>query len=127
MNRLELELAQAIGPISTAGATKLAILSGVGEELLFRGVLQPWLGPVAATALFAAAHLGPGARFWMWACWAGAAGIAFASMTIHTGNLLAAIVAHVTVNYLGLIWLAARTTTAHPGAESSGERPLPRG
>lgn len=119
LDHLEIELARAIGPLSAATASKLAIASGVAEELLFRGVLQPAVGAVAATLLFAAAHLGPGARYGIWALWAGVAGAAFAIATEHTGNLLAAIVAHVTVNYMGLNWLAARAETLESGAADS--------
>ncbi|MBK9386649.1 MAG: CPBP family intramembrane metalloprotease [Planctomycetes bacterium] len=126
MNRLELELAEAIGPLSAATASKLAIASGVAEELLFRGVLQPALGPTAATLLFAAAHLGPSARFGAWALWAGVAGAAFAFATAHTENLLAAIVAHVTVNYMGLSWLAARGELRTPGSPDSRGKSAPR-
>ena len=128
MNRLELELAEAIGPLSAATASKLAIASGVAEELLFRGVLQPALGATAATVLFAAAHLGPSARFGAGALWAGVAGAAFAIATAHTGNLLAAIVAHVTVNYMGLSWLAARgELRAASSADSREKSALRRG
>lgn len=34
----------------------LSLCAGWGEELLFRGALQPWIGFVAASALFALAH-----------------------------------------------------------------------
>lgn len=41
----------------------LALSAGVVEELFFRGFLQPRVGILASTALFAAAHLGYGQPF----------------------------------------------------------------
>jgi len=42
--------------IGTAGAIVIAVAAGIGEELVFRGVLQPRLGIVLPTLLFTAAH-----------------------------------------------------------------------
>lgn len=105
---VEAEIGRWLGPISTAVATRLAILSGLGEELVFRGLLQPELGLALTSMLFGLAHLGPDPRFLAWTAWATVAGGLFGWMAEHTGSLLAPIVAHVTVNYLGLLWIGAR-------------------
>lgn len=125
LHRLELDFARAFGPVTPPVASKLAILSGVAEELFFRGVLLPWLGIVGSTALFAAAHIGPGLRYWIWTCWSAVAGGAFAWMTVHSGNLTAAIVAHVAVNYLGLIWLGDRHVGRDRNSSDSPARAKP--
>jgi membrane protease YdiL (CAAX protease family) len=36
----------------------VGLLAGVGEELLFRAALQPWLGIIAASLLFGLTHSG---------------------------------------------------------------------
>src|SRR5687767_13912283 len=42
--RLHRELSPIARSINTTGIVVLAILSALGEELLFRGLLQPWIG-----------------------------------------------------------------------------------
>jgi len=44
-----------LGP---AGIVAISVAAGLGEELLFRGVLQPEIGLVGASAAFGLAHLG---------------------------------------------------------------------
>ncbi len=46
-----------IGMSPLVGALLLSLAAGVGEELVFRGALQPRLGVVATSVLFAAAHV----------------------------------------------------------------------
>lgn len=79
-----------------------ALLSGVGEELLFRGVLQPALGLWIAAAVFGVLHVGPNRRFVPWTLMAFGAGILFGALFAFTGSLLAPMLAHVLVNYLNL-------------------------
>ena len=55
-------LAEAIGPLRPGQAWVLALASGIGEEALFRGALQPVVGLWLATLLFALAHFVPGAK-----------------------------------------------------------------
>ena len=56
-------VAEALEPLSgirftLANCIVAGLLAGVGEELLFRAALQPWLGIWVASALFALAHAG---------------------------------------------------------------------
>jgi len=44
------------GLVTPAGALSLGITAGVGEELLFRGAVQPRFGLVLTSAIFALAH-----------------------------------------------------------------------
>jgi hypothetical protein len=79
--------------LRTGDIVAIALLSGVSEELLFRGVLLPEIGIVASSALFGALHaLTP-----LYALWAGLTGAGFALLTIH-GSLTTAIVAHAVYN-----------------------------
>ena len=88
--------------------TSCALLSGFAEELFFRGAVQGTWGVWVATALFAALHTGRERGLWVWTVFAAVAGLAFGGLTILTGNLLAAIVAHCIVNAVSLTRLARR-------------------
>ena len=95
---LAVAMRETFGPVGWRGAFLLGLSSGVAEELLFRGALQPLLGPVVATILFALAH-GIG---W-WSLFAGLAGAGLAALTIASeGNLWPAILAHVCLNTVNL-------------------------
>jgi membrane protease YdiL (CAAX protease family) len=43
--------------VSVGGALLLGLSAGISEELLFRGAIQPRLGLLLATVLFAVGHL----------------------------------------------------------------------
>jgi membrane protease YdiL (CAAX protease family) len=80
----------------------LALASGVAEEAFFRGALQPRVGLVAASLIFAAAHFVPRRELLPWAGFALAAGLLLGGLFVVTGNLLAPIVAHVGINAVNL-------------------------
>lgn len=88
--------------------TQIAIIAGLsslGEELLFRGLLQPWLGVVPAALLFGLAHQMRGPSRWVWVAWATVAGGAFGAIFAATGSLLGPLLAHALVNALNLAYL----------------------
>lgn len=99
---LEERVAELLGPIEPAEAVGLAFLSGVAEEVFFRGAVQEAWGWLVAAALFALLHTGPGRALRLWTVFAAVAGLALGAVTLATGNLLAAIVAHFVVNAVGL-------------------------
>ncbi len=67
--------------------------TGVGEELLFRGVLQAEFGLASASIIYGAMHTrGPGPL--AAGAWAGLMGAALGWLTLATGGLLAPFVAH---------------------------------
>ena len=115
---LEETVAKLLGPIERAEAIGLAFLSGIAEEIFFRGAVQEAWGWVVAAALFAVLHTGPGRAMRSWTAFAALAGLALGAVTLATGNLLAAIVAHFVVNAVGLTRvarLAASTGTGNSG------------
>ncbi len=91
-----------LGALSPKDILVLALASSVGEELLFRGALLPWIGLLPSTAIFALLHIGPGLRFLPWTVSAFAMGLAFGGLYLWLGDLGAPIVAHFTINYLNL-------------------------
>lgn len=102
-------LAALLGPISTAEAIALALLSGFAEELFFRGAVQGAWGWIAATVLFALLHSGPGAAFRFWTLFAVIAGAIFGGLMVWRGNLLGPMVGHFLVNAVNLSRLASRS------------------
>ncbi len=99
-------LAALVRGLPLGAVALLALASGVGEEMLFRGALQPQVGVVAATLLFGAAHYLPRPGLRIWAVFALLAGALFGLLFEWTGSLAAPAAAHVTVNALNLHHLA---------------------
>jgi len=104
---LEERLGAVIGALSGEEAVALALLSGVAEELFFRGAVQGSWGWLWATLLFALLHSGPGREFRLWTAFAAIAGGLFGGLMAWRGNLLAPMVAHVLVNAVNLRRLGA--------------------
>jgi uncharacterized protein len=91
-----------LGPLTGHEIMILALASSIGEELLFRGALLPWMGVWLQALVFALLHLGPGRRFLPWTLSALVLGLAFGWLAEWTGSLGAPIAAHFTINYLNL-------------------------
>jgi membrane protease YdiL (CAAX protease family) len=96
-----------LGPLTGREIVILALGSSVGEELLFRGALLPWLGPWWQAVVFALLHVGPGRRFLPWTASALALGVGFGWLAVWTTNLGAPIAAHFTINFLNLRFIVA--------------------
>jgi membrane protease YdiL (CAAX protease family) len=91
----------------------ISILAGIGEELLFRGVIQHGLsqrigapsgvviGITVASVLFALAH----ALTWTYAALAGLISVYFGWLLMATGNLLVPMAAHAAYDFLAFIYL----------------------
>jgi len=96
-----------LGPLTGREIVILALASSIGEELLFRGALLPWLGPWLQAMVFALLHVGPGKRFLPWTASAFALGLGFGWLTLWTNNLGAPIAAHFMINFLNLRFIVA--------------------
>jgi hypothetical protein len=106
--RFEDLLSGLLGSLDAAQAIGLALLSGFAEELFFRGAVQDTWGFWIASALFAALHTGRDRGMLIWTAFALVAGLLFGGLVLLSGNLLAAMVAHVLVNAINLRRLARR-------------------
>jgi hypothetical protein len=108
---LEDRMREALQGIRPPQAIALALLSGVGEELLFRGVLQvelgAWLGTfwgwLLASLIFGAVHTGPDRRFLLWSGFSAVVGMLLGGLLWATGSLLAPIALHIGVNGMNLL------------------------
>jgi membrane protease YdiL (CAAX protease family) len=103
--RLHLELRPFARGLSPAAVIVLALLSSAGEELLFRRLLQPWMGLWPQALLFGLVHQLPGPSRWVWASWAFAVGLAFGALFQLTGSLAGPLAAHALVNGVNLMFL----------------------
>lgn len=100
--RLHRDFRGLLGTLGPRDVLVLALASAVGEELLFRGALLPWLGVWTQAVLFALLHIGPGTRFVPWTLSAFAMGLVFSGLALGLGDLGAPITAHFVINYLNL-------------------------
>jgi membrane protease YdiL (CAAX protease family) len=100
--RMARALGRMIGPRTWASCLLIAAASSVGEELLFRAVLQQRLGLALATILFALAHFPAERDLWPWPLMALPMGLAFGGLYEWSGAALAPIVAHGVINLLNL-------------------------
>jgi membrane protease YdiL (CAAX protease family) len=82
----------------------LGAAAGLGEEWLFRGVLQPAIGLGPTCAVFGLAHVG-GLRMLPFGVWASAMGLVMGVLAIATGGLIAPIVAHGVYDMMALEYI----------------------
>lgn len=113
---LHVELRRLVGPADRITAVVLAVTSAIGEEILFRGALQPWIGYVLASVFFGLVHIGPSSRFLPWTAWAVVMGFLFGAIHGVSGHLAGCILAHGLINYAGFRFLAEHDPGGDDGA-----------
>jgi membrane protease YdiL (CAAX protease family) len=89
---------------SLTDAVAVAVFSGLAEEALIRALLQPVIGLLPAALLFAALHIVPDRRLWLWPVLACALGVGL-GMVFEFGGYPAAAAAHMVINAIALIRL----------------------
>ena len=104
-------LAGLLGRRSLVECVVLALASGFAEEAFFRGALQPQVGLVAASLIFGVVHFVPRREFLPWTAFSVAAGFLLGWLFDITGNLVAPVVAHTTINAVNL-WLLSNRHAA---------------
>ena len=100
--QLKSVLSNMLGRASPLVVIYLALTSAVGEELLFRGGIQPFAGVFITSVLFALLHIGPDGRVSSWTVWTLIAGLFMGWTFENTGNILPAIGIHFSVNLINL-------------------------
>lgn len=86
----------------------LAGVSGLAEELFFRGWLLNEVGLVASSLIFGVIHVPPARHWWAWPVFAAAVGYALGGLCLGSGTLLFAILAHTGINGVNLALIAGR-------------------
>lgn len=96
-----------IGPSSFYYALVLSLLSSLGEEFLFRLLLQPFLGLILTSFFFGVLHLEPYSNKFISACtlWAFLAGLVLGWLFETTNNIWPSVIAHFIVNFVGMLRL----------------------
>jgi membrane protease YdiL (CAAX protease family) len=89
---------------SLTDAVAVAVFSGLAEEALIRALLQPVIGLLPAALLFAALHLVPDRRLWLWPVAALILGVALGAI-FEFGGYPAAAAAHIAINAFALLRL----------------------
>ncbi len=103
----------------------IALLAGLGEEMLFRGVIQqaiadaigsgagPWIALAAASLLFGLSHSITAS----YAVLAGLIGLYLGGLWMFTGNLLVPVIIHALYDFLALVYLVKMRVDKTPLAE----------
>lgn len=121
--RLADRLAEVLANLPVGPAIALALVSSIGEEVFFRGALQPRVGWIVASLLFGLVHVGPGKDFLPWTLSALFAGLLLGGLFLYTGNLAAPIAAHAVVNGVNLPMLARRGRALRSAAQAAASGP----
>ena len=90
-----------VGPVDLV---VISVAAGIGEELLFRGVLQTEFGVVTASLVFGLLHMGGSGTF-AFGCWVAVMGGALGGLAVWTHGLLAPIVAHAAYDAAALAYI----------------------
>ncbi|MGE0433124.1 MAG: lysostaphin resistance A-like protein [Planctomycetota bacterium] len=88
---------ETFGRLTIGEALLIGVVSGISEEYLFRGALQPWAGPVIATLLFAVMH-----AIGYWWIFALVVGAIAAALYQWSGSLWPCIALHALINTINL-------------------------
>jgi membrane protease YdiL (CAAX protease family) len=134
MRWLAVEFGSLLGPCSPWVCLSLALSSAVGEEVFFRGAMQPALGLWLTSAVFGAVHIGPDRRYLPWTGFALSLGLGLGWLLEWTGSLLGGILAHLALNFLNLLQImrlaSPRARLGPPGTAWHGRcesKDAPRG
>lgn len=103
MYNVEIELKKHIGNLYFHDILIIGFLSGTAEEFLFRGLLQPTLGILWTSIIFAILHFPSKKILIFYPIFAMIMSIILGYITIiNHGSIISAIVAHVTINIVNL-------------------------
>lgn len=90
----------------------LAVLSGLSEEVFFRGWLLNEVDLVASSLIFGAVHIPPAKHWLIWPVFAVILGFALGGLCIASGTLVFAVLAHAGINGANLSLIANRRQRA---------------
>ena len=100
--RLKMTFALIFKGLNPLSVLLLAAVSSIGEEMLFRGAMQPFLGVWLTAVIFAIMHIDPEGKLSVWTLWALIGGIVMGLSVNATGTLWPAILIHFGVNAISI-------------------------
>ena len=121
-SRLRREFRQMLGPLDAKQILWLSLLSSMGEEILFRGVLQPRLGLWWTVLLFGLLHFPYRRQMVPWTLFATLLGVVLAWLTEYSGSLWPAILLHFYINHQNLRDIA-ESALEKAGTNPDGHEP----
>ena len=96
------EFASLLGELSSSDILLLSLFSAFGEEILFRGVIQPRLGLLITAGLFGLFHFPYRRGLLPWTIFALILGLALGLLTEHFQSLWPPIFLHFFINFFNL-------------------------
>lgn len=123
------EFRKILGHLTPTQVLIFAVTSGIAEEVFFRGFLQQAIterlfdgdtvgmiaGLIVASIVFGIVHVGPDReKFLPWTIMALVLGFFFGAVYLYTGNIIAPVVAHFTINFLNLLHIARDADATPP-------------
>lgn len=103
--RLDPEIFRAVAAVPSVPWLFVAVVASAAEEILFRGALQPVIGILPATALFAFLHFFMQRRLAAYCVMAFVMGLVLAAVYAWTGSLGAAMAMHIMHNLGISVWI----------------------
>lgn len=100
---IEVDVSPLFRRIDVHAVIVIAILSGVAEEIFFRGVLQAQFGIWIASAVFGLAHIWKKTAI-VYGMYAALIGLVFGGLYEHSGNLWVPILAHIVNNFIAILY-----------------------
>ena len=117
MRRLAADIHDLLKGSSDRALLVMALSSGIGEEVFFRGGMQASLGLVATTLIFGLLHGLPGTRYAAWGLFALVVGLGLGLLRELEQGLWGAMLAHASINFVNL----RRIVRAGDGAGEPGD------
>ena len=102
MRRLARDIRELLAGARDRDLLAMALASGIGEEIFFRGGMQTSLGLVATALIFGLLHGLPGTRYAVWGIFALGVGLALGLLREYEHGLWGAALAHVSINLVNL-------------------------
>ncbi|MDQ7778744.1 MAG: CPBP family intramembrane glutamic endopeptidase [Planctomycetota bacterium] len=125
--RMEREFAQVVRGLTQCQIVVLSVLSAVGEEIFFRGAMQPVLGLWLTTCVFALVHIPWTGSVALWPVFAFIAGLGLGWLFDIGGGLLAPVLGHLGTNTGNLLLIRRRALLRQDGVCSPERQENGRG
>lgn len=119
MQDLSHEFFRLMGPLKIEEIFFLAFFSSVGEEFLFRGIIQGHLGLFVATMIFGLLHTAPGKKGMIWSSFALIMGLVLGLLYMGTKSIITPIWTHFIINFFNLYFLQRSFTNQDPPNNST--------
>ncbi len=113
------EIVQMLGKLGPVQILAIAIASGIGEELLFRGWLMHETGLWISSLIFGIVHVPPTREWVFWPFFATAMGLLLGWLYHWSGSLVFPIFLHAGINFLNIKMLVEQSTQANHEADTS--------